>query len=472
MSDLELLQQYTRTQSQDAFTALVQRHVHLVYSAARRQVRSPQLAEEVAQSVFIDLARGAAKLAPEQPLVAWLFLVTRRTAIDVIRREARRQDREQTAAALSAEMETPSPSWNQMKDVLDDAIASLEAADRTALLLRFFENRTLREVGATLGTSEDTAQKRVSRALDRLRALLAQRGIAVASATLATDLSAHAIETAPAALSATISTTALTSAPAFTAAPATLASSHAAGSAALQKTLAAAATLAVLGVVAFEAQAIVHHREELATLSERSTTLRTTLAQIRTAHAADLVRLQSARVELARTTQARVGGDPELEAAAEAWLERVKRLKEIAANRSDLRIPELALLTENEWFFAAKDARLAEEAQLRDTFRDLRGVARKLFARQLRSALSRYAADHGDELPTDPRQLAAFLEPQAPAELLRDYDLLQRGPLHSVPAGARILAERLSAARPHNNRVFVTTNKHGTEDLEAASPSP
>jgi RNA polymerase sigma factor (sigma-70 family) len=98
MSDLELLQIYTRENSQEAFATLVERYVNLVYAAARRQVRSTQLAEDVAQSVFLDLARNANKIRSDQPLVAWLFLVTRRTAVDVLRRETRRQAREQTAA--------------------------------------------------------------------------------------------------------------------------------------------------------------------------------------------------------------------------------------------------------------------------------------------------------------------------------------------------------------------------------------
>src|SRR3954465_7589098 len=101
--DLELLGQYAAERSEAAFTQLVRRHLDLVYSAARRQVRSPQLAEEVAQSVFVDLARHAERFPPATPLVAWLHVVSRRAAIDVVRRESRRQAREQEAAALAFE---------------------------------------------------------------------------------------------------------------------------------------------------------------------------------------------------------------------------------------------------------------------------------------------------------------------------------------------------------------------------------
>jgi RNA polymerase sigma factor (sigma-70 family) len=101
-TDLELLGHYGRERSEDAFAELVRRHLDLVHSAALRQVRSPQLAEEVAQSAFTDLARNARRLAPDTILTAWLYQVTRRTAIDVVRREARRQLREQVASEMTA----------------------------------------------------------------------------------------------------------------------------------------------------------------------------------------------------------------------------------------------------------------------------------------------------------------------------------------------------------------------------------
>src|SRR5882724_5978382 len=167
-SDLELLRQYARDGVESAFAEVVRRHVSLVYSAALRQVRSPQLAEEVAQSVFTDLAQNAKRLAPDTILTAWLYQVTRRTAIDVVRRESRRQLREQIATEMNA-MNATAEDWTHIEPLLDEAMEALDATDRTAVLLRYFENRTFREVGETLGTSDDAAQKRVSRAVDRLR---------------------------------------------------------------------------------------------------------------------------------------------------------------------------------------------------------------------------------------------------------------------------------------------------------------
>src|SRR5689334_18585231 len=143
-SDHDLLRSYATAGSQPAFSELVRRHVNLVYSAARRQVRSSALAEEIAQSVFLDLARNASHIKPATPLVAWLHLVTRRTAVDTIRRESRRQAREQSAAEIAA-MKSPTPDWSGIEPLLDEAVESLPEADRIAILLRFFENKSLQE---------------------------------------------------------------------------------------------------------------------------------------------------------------------------------------------------------------------------------------------------------------------------------------------------------------------------------------
>src|SRR5688572_9762440 len=120
MDDHELLQRYAEHGANDAFAELVRRHVNLVYSAARRQLRSAQLAEEVTQAVFFDLSRVGRSLKPTQPLAPWLFMVTRRTAIDALRRENRHRARDQIALEI-AEMKNPSRSWMAIEPLLDEA---------------------------------------------------------------------------------------------------------------------------------------------------------------------------------------------------------------------------------------------------------------------------------------------------------------------------------------------------------------
>src|SRR5215469_1368577 len=207
-NDAELLSQFACDSAtpagQDAFAELVNRHLPLVYSAALRQMRSPQLAEEISQSVFAQLAHHATTLKPKTVLAAWLHRVTCHAAIDTVRREARRQARERIACEMSTLMNDEAADWTQIEPHLDQAVQSLDETDRAAILLRFFENKSLREVGETLGASEDAAQKRVSRALDRLRDYFIKNKIAVPAGGLALVISVNAIQAAPAGLSATI----------------------------------------------------------------------------------------------------------------------------------------------------------------------------------------------------------------------------------------------------------------------------
>src|SRR5215469_6040821 len=213
-NDAELLSQFACDSAtpagQDAFAELVNRHLDLVYSAALRQVRSPQLAEEVSQSVFTQLAHHATALKPNTVLAAWLHRVTCHAAIDTVRREARRQARERIACEMSTLMNDEAADWTQIEPHLDQAVQSLDETDRAAILLRFFENKSLREVGETLGSNEDAAQKRVSRALDRLRDYFVKNKVAVPVGGLAVVISANAIHAAPLGLSSTIAAASLT----------------------------------------------------------------------------------------------------------------------------------------------------------------------------------------------------------------------------------------------------------------------
>lgn len=265
-TDLELLDQFAREQSQDAFTALVKRHLNLVYSAALRQVCSPQLAEEVSQAVFTNLALNAAKLSPNTILTAWLYRVTRHTAIDVVRREARRQAREQIAFQMS-EITNTSTDWTHIERMLDEAMDSLEEADRTALLLRYFENRSLREVGQVLGASEDAAQKRVSRAVERLREFFAKREVTVGAGALVAVLSANAIQAAPSGLVATVSTGAVLAANPISASTA-ITVTKAIAMTATQKTIIAVVAAGAIAIGVYQARENSNLREQLQALKQ------------------------------------------------------------------------------------------------------------------------------------------------------------------------------------------------------------
>ena len=248
-TDLELLERYTRHRAEDAFAELVRRHLDLVFSAALRRVRSPHLAEEVAQSTFLSLAQGANRLSPNTLLAAWLYRVTHHTAANVVRREARRRAREQIALEMSA-LNATATDWTPLEPMLDDAMLALDETDRAAVLLRYFENKSFREVGQALGVSENAAQKRLTRAVDRLREFLAERGITVGASGLVAAVSTNAVQAAPVGLAASIATAAVALGGAALGTTSTT-STHAIAMTTFQKTVITATILAVTGTALY-----------------------------------------------------------------------------------------------------------------------------------------------------------------------------------------------------------------------------
>jgi RNA polymerase sigma factor (sigma-70 family) len=207
--DSELLATFARTNSEDAFAEVVQRHVNLVYSAALRQVNGDaHLAKDVAQTVFTDLAKKAAQLSRRENLSGWLYTSAHFAAAKIVRGENRRRDREEKFMREPTNESAPAAEWENFSSTLDDAMHELKETDRDVILLRYFENRPFAEVGAKLGLNENAARMRVERALEKLRAVFAQRGI-VTTPGFASAISANAIQLAPANLAATLTTTAI-----------------------------------------------------------------------------------------------------------------------------------------------------------------------------------------------------------------------------------------------------------------------
>jgi RNA polymerase sigma factor (sigma-70 family) len=209
-TDADLIRAYVEQGAENAFAELVHRHLGLVYASALRQVERPDVAADVAQAVFILLARKASGLRREVILSGWLFRTTRFVAARVSRSEQRRLHREQEAVVMNLQSQTPSSDdllWREISPHLDDAVAALPESDRQAVLLRFFERKPLRDVGGQLGLSEEAAKKRVSRALEKMRTFLTHRGVTLSSAALGALLLDSRAPAAPAGLAGVIGAT-------------------------------------------------------------------------------------------------------------------------------------------------------------------------------------------------------------------------------------------------------------------------
>ncbi len=267
-----MLRQYSERRAEGAFGELVRRHVDLVYSAALRMVRDAQLAEDVTQSVFMALARSARKLSDCAVLSGWLYRTTQNLAANAIRSDVRRRAREEEAAAmndlLSAE---PDVTWEQVAPHLDAALIELSEPDRDALLLRYFERKSAREMSQVLGTSEEAAQKRLNRAMDRLRELLARRGITTAASALVLLISANAVQAAPPGLALSITAAVLQAGAAVTAATASTAAKAIVMTTAQKIAITTTLALAV-GVGVYEARQSSILRARVNTLQQQSTT--------------------------------------------------------------------------------------------------------------------------------------------------------------------------------------------------------
>lgn len=210
--DAQLLREFAATRSEEAFAEIVRRQVNLVHSAALRQVNGDvHLAQDVTQLVFADLARKAAAVAEYRVVAAWLFTSTRFAAAKLVRTERRRQAREAEAHTMNEITGDTADKmdWERVRPVLDETLAELSETDREAILLRYFEGRDFAEVGARLSVNSNTARMRVERALGKLHALLARRGMTSSTAALAVALGGHAVAAAPAGLAATVTGAAL-----------------------------------------------------------------------------------------------------------------------------------------------------------------------------------------------------------------------------------------------------------------------
>ena len=211
--DSDLLRQYARQRDEAAFAEVVRRHVNLVHATALRLLNGDaHLAQDVTQAVFAELARQAAKLGGHPTVAGWLHTTARFLASKTVRTERRRRAREQEAIAMTDSLSADPALWEQLRPLLDEAVARLDATDRDALLLRFFEGKSHREVAATLKVNEDAARMRIGRALDKLREQFSRRGVATTAALLGTALGVHGAPAAPAAFAATVAAKSLAAA--------------------------------------------------------------------------------------------------------------------------------------------------------------------------------------------------------------------------------------------------------------------
>ena len=479
--DIELLRRFATGGEEDAFRELINRHVDFVYSAALRQVNGEApLAEDVAQMVFIDLARKARSLPTDLVLTGWLYEAVRFAAANSIRGERRRRTREQEALAMQNLAPESTPDWEQLCPVLDAAMGELSASDRDAILLRYFKNQDFRAVGLALGVSDDAAQKRVSRAVDHLREFLAKRGVIIGTQGLVVVIAANAIQAAPAGLSGAIAAAALAGTTILT--TATLTVGKAIAMTTMQKSLITAALAVALGASVYETVQAITARTETQALKQQQTLLTEQLARITgerdeayrrlAALPEDPKRLGAITAELLklRGEVNRLRGealsnqaDP-TQTKAQAWLERVNQLKQYVEQHPEAKIPELRFVTEDDWLRVTMtgfetDARGITDESYRRSLVSLRNLGKNKFAGMASQALMGYEFSHDHHFPTHVLQLKPHFSEPIEDALLQRYGIF---PSTTFPgsraSGNWVIAEITSPDEDLNYRYIIHEN--------------
>jgi RNA polymerase sigma factor (sigma-70 family) len=442
MTEIEkhaLLAKFADHQSEAAFATIVSEHVNLVYSTALRSAANPHHAEEITQAVFVLLARKAGSLSANVVLSGWLYQTTRLTAANFLKGERRRQQRE-LEACMQSTLNEPDAEWERLTPLLDDAMGHLGETDRAAIVLRFFENKTAAEVAATLQITEAAAQKRISRAMERLRGMFAKRGVTVGAGGLAVVLSANAVQAAPVGLALTISTAAaLTGTTLATTATAT--ATKALAMTALQKTIVAATIAVLAGAGIYEARQASQLRHESQTLQQQTAFLveqngqllrerdaaTQQLAALRndnerlTRTPAELLKL---RGEVARLRAAEFQQETDSTASTAAtWLNRVHRLKTHIEQNQALQIPELEFARDSDWLDVVKEDNLEAEDGLAKALEGIRERAKLQVARVLYRALTDYLSANEGKFPVTLSQLQPYLAPPLPEACLERWEI-------------------------------------------------
>jgi RNA polymerase sigma factor (sigma-70 family) len=477
-SDRDLLEEYVEEESDSAFAAIVARYTDLVYSAACRQVGAPDLARDVVQNVFSDLGRKARrlKLTENGSLVGWLYRATRYAALTLMRSERRRQARERLAMEQLSPCETSSD-WSAIGPILDEAMAALSEADREVLLLRFFKNQDLRTVGAALGVSDDAAQKRVARGLEKLRVLLAGRGMSTSSTTLSVVISANAVQAAPPGFAATV------------AASASAASGSTPGileiMAMTKSQMAVAGAVIIASVVSplvLQQQAQATLREKDATLQQQSMRLieltsgnerlSKMIGNLSASPRPDNGELLRLRGEVARLRQdvqeltqretaPTTNRADKLAALAAHYSGRIAELQQFLATNPSESVPEIQFLTERNWLWLVGEntPNTAEGYQLVASL--ARQMAQENLAHTfLQPALKQYTEANSGQFPADIAALKPYFTSSVDDAILERWQVIDAKRLTNLSQNLRnegwVITQKAPVNRAIDQRLTIS----------------
>jgi len=491
MTDIQrLLTDYVNHGSEAAFRELAERYLNLVYSTAVRLVGGDtHLAEDVAQTVFVDLAHLAKNLSGEVRLGGWLHRHTCFVAAKTLRGERRRQARERQAIEMNPPSDYLEARLDEVAPILDEAINRLGAADRAAVLLRFYERLDFRLVGEALGTSEAAAQKRVTRALEKLHLLLKHRGVSFSTAALGTALAGEAVSAAPAGLAASIPAAALASLAGET----TISFSLLKFMATINLKTAVITAIIVASVVVpllvqHRAQARIREQDEvwqrqtneLARVTADNQRLANLLAQAKNTRPlsdkqlSEVLRARSevgllrrnVREMTSAKTAAPLSPEDQLASLRKIYGAKVDRFKQWLETNPAEKIPELQNVSEETWLDAIEN--LTEDS-FALAARTLRANAELRVFDRFSFALRKYAQDNNGQFPTDLSQLKPYFKSPIDDAILQRYEILPASNLVSElqPGGDWVITQKapVNAALDLRSAIGLTASRMADETV-------
>lgn len=446
-----LVAEYVRTGSELAFRELVARYVDLVYSSALRLVGGDaQLAEDVSQTVFLNLARKARRLPREVMLGGWLHRDTCYAARTLMRSERRRQQRERQAMAMSAIEDHSDSNLAQLAPLLDDAIEELRAEDRTAILLRFFEQRDFRSIGEALGSNEEAARKRVTRAVEKLHGLLKVRGVSLSAAALGTVLTTQSLTAAPVGLVANIAGTALAGATAGAGFSATLIKLA-------TMTKIQAGVLGAVVLIGATATVVVQHQAQAALRAQ---------AESMRQQSAELARQQAENerlVGLAQTGGPRANTLGDLTSLRSEVASLRQQTNSLAASLEEKRRLRVRNMPQPDMSPSALEA-MEEDRQW--------AIGGMNYSKQWLLAFHLFASENRDTFPASFDEAQSFLPKAALADTnftTGQFEILYRGPISNITSPALTVVLRQKQARQNRGGRWSRTYGFADGHCEVAS---
>jgi hypothetical protein len=366
--------------------------------------------------------------------------------------------------------------WTAVEPLLDEAMHALDDTDRTAVLLRYFENKSLREVGETLGTSDDAAQKRVSRAVEHLREFFTKRGVTVGASGFMAVLSANAVQAAPVGLATTIAGAALVGTTLAT--TSTLTTTIAMTT--LQKTLVAGTLVAAIGAGIYEARQASVLRTQVQTLrregagpiqllqqerDEAMSRLKTAEAEVGRLRqdAAEILKLRAEVARLRSEAPPAVSSKPggaggSVESIAKVWVDRVARLKQRLEQMPQARIPELQLLDDEDWLAVVKGRPLDNEIDYRRALSAVRNAGESKLASQLQKAARAFMRNNNEQFPAALAQLQPYCDSPLDAAILERWEIAPGKTVPAVNVGETIITQKAPVDEVFDVRVVVGPN--------------